>query len=340
MMSNLPAKKDFYQFGPFRFHSASGELFKENQLVAKLQPKVSETLRVFLEHRGELLKKDRLMESIWPGAFVEEVNLSRNIYELRKILGEGWIETIPRRGFRFRAEEDAAKFRTEEDAAKPRPRWLVAGLATLGAVALVGLVAAWRSHSSANQAPVQGAQTFYVYRDAASAENHFYPTGYMGDCGDIEIVEADEEKPYAGRTSIRIRYTAQGKPPNVCPYKPPCRWAGVYWQHPQNNFGADARLKGLGYNLSEFRRLRFAARADRPVTIEFKVGGIAEPYGDSLKQGRGLVARLGPEWQEFAVDLAGADLTHIIGGFAWSTNWSNAPGGVTFWVDEIRFERD
>ena len=88
------------------------------------------------------------------------------------------------------------------------------------------------------------------------------------------------------------------------------------------------------------RRVKFAARADRPATIEFKVGGIAEPYGDSLKQGRGLVARLGPEWREFEVDLAGADLTHIIGGFAWSTNWSNAPGGVTFWLDEIRFERD
>lgn len=191
-----------------------------------------------------------------------------------------------------------------------------------------------------DQVPAQAHRTFYVYRDAASAENHFYPTGYMGDCGDIEIVEADEDKPYAGRTSIRVRYTAQGKGPNACQYTPPCRWAGVHWQHPQNNFGTDARLKNAGYNLSGYRRVKFAARADRPATIEFKVGGIAEPYGDSLKQGRGLVARLGPEWREFEVDLAGADLTHIIGGFVWSTNWANAPGGVTFWIDEIRFERD
>lgn len=355
MTANSPPPKDFYRFGPFRFDPASGELYKDNERIARLQPKVSETLRVLLENRGRLVDKSLLIKSVWPDVFVEESNLSRILSELRALIGKEWIETIPRRGFRFRAEEEPAQPpqetpepgdgqgvqpETAKEAAERQPRWLVVTLATLGAAVIVVIGAARRVDSDAGQTPLPAARTFYVYRDAASPDNHFHPTGYMGDCGDIEIQEADEDKPFAGQTSIRIRYLAQGKAPHACPYQPPCRWAGVYWQHPPNNFGSDAKFKGAGYDLTGFRRLKFAARADRPVRIEFTVGGINQPYGDSLREGRRLIAKVGPEWQEFETDLAGADLKHIIGGFAWSTHWSNAPGGVTLWLDEIRFERD
>jgi DNA-binding winged helix-turn-helix (wHTH) protein len=351
MTPNLPSSSEFYSFGPFRFDPTSGELFKGSEKITRLQPKISETLRILLVNRGQVVEKSRLMQSVWPDVNVEESNLSRNISELRDVIGKEWIETIPRRGFRFRAEgepvqplAEAAERGDAQDARltaeKRWPRWLVAALASLGAVAIVAIGTARRVDSEAGQAPSPAARTFYVYRDAAAPENHFRPTGYMGDCGDIEIQEADEEQPYAGRTSIRICYLAQGKAPHACPYQPPCRWAGVYWQHPPNNFGTEARFKDSGYNLSGFRRLRFAARADRPVRIEFTVGGIDERYGDSLREGRRLNVKVGPDWQEFEVDLAGADLKHIIGGFAWSTNRTNAPEGVTFWLDEIRFERD
>lgn len=330
-MSNSAPPKQFYCFGPYRFDPATGELFKGSETLARLQPKVSETLRVLLANRGRLVDKNALMQAVWPDVTVEESNLSRNLSELRSLIGRDWIETIPRRGFRFRAEEEPPI---------RLPRWLVAALATLGAVAIVVIGAVWHVDSEAEQAPSAGARTFYVYRDAASPENHFRPTGYMGDCGDIEIQEADEERPYSGQTSVRIRYLAQGKGPHACPYQPPCRWAGVYWQHPPNNFGTEARFKDAGYNLTGFRRLKFAARADRPVRIEFTVGGIDERYGDSLREGRRLVAKVGRDWQEFEVDLARADLKHIVGGFAWSTNRANAPEGVTLWLDEIRFERD
>ena len=50
------------------------------------------------------MTKDDLMKEVWPDAFVEEANLTQNIFALRKILGEStsqYIETVPRRGYRF-----------------------------------------------------------------------------------------------------------------------------------------------------------------------------------------------------------------------------------------------
>ncbi len=180
---------------------------------------------------------------------------------------------------------------------------------------------------------------FYVYQDAASPNNHYKPTGYMGDVGDIHVDEAFEQNPHSDMTSIRVVYDAKGKGPNECPYNPPCKWAGVYWQEPPNNWGKDVVWKGRGFDLSRYNRLVFWARADKPIRIEFQVGGINESYGDSLVYPRKTIAKLGQNWQEFEIDLSGADLRHIIGGFAWVTNWDTNSGGATFYLDDIRFEK-
>ncbi|MEM7048414.1 MAG: winged helix-turn-helix domain-containing protein [Acidobacteriota bacterium] len=68
-----------------------------------LTPKAFDTLQLLVERRGEVLSKEEMLESLWPGSFVEESNLSQNIYTLRKALGEqrAFIETLPRRGYRF-----------------------------------------------------------------------------------------------------------------------------------------------------------------------------------------------------------------------------------------------
>lgn len=179
---------------------------------------------------------------------------------------------------------------------------------------------------------------FYIYEDASSPRNRFQPTGYMGDVGDIRIDQAFTTKPHSGSESIQIIYTAKGGAPHDCPYKGPCRWAGVYWQEPPNNWGKEAALKGRGFDLSGYDRLVFWARADKPARIEFKVGGIDGRYGDSLRYARSTVARLTENWQPFEIDLAGADLRHIVGGFCWVTNWDINPQGVTFYLDDIRFE--
>jgi hypothetical protein len=57
-----------------------------------------------------------------------------------------------------------------------------------------------------------------------------------------------------------------------------------------------------------------------------------------LKSARRTVAPLSEQWREFSIDLAGADLRHIIGGFCWATNWDTNLQGATFYLDDIRFE--
>jgi len=73
-----------------------------------LTPKALETLLVLVENSGHVLHKDELMKKLWPDTFVEEANLAVNISSLRKTLGEKpnggqYIETVPRRGYRFAA---------------------------------------------------------------------------------------------------------------------------------------------------------------------------------------------------------------------------------------------
>ena len=104
-----PAKNGItYQFGEFRLDSAQRLIFRAGRPVP-LAPKVIETLLALVEHGGTLVTKDELMARVWPDTFVEESNLTQNIFQLRKVLGEGqngtnYIETVPRRGYRFMGE--------------------------------------------------------------------------------------------------------------------------------------------------------------------------------------------------------------------------------------------
>src|ERR1043165_405612 len=93
-----------FEFGPFRIETANRLLLRDGKPIA-LKPKVVETLLVLVQNAGRVLEKDELIEKLWPDSFVEEVNLTQNIYELRKALNSGaeesYIEPIPRRGYRF-----------------------------------------------------------------------------------------------------------------------------------------------------------------------------------------------------------------------------------------------
>src|SRR5271166_6624629 len=97
--------KHFYAFGPFRLDSEKRVLVRDGAPVA-LAPKLAETLLLLVENAGHLVDKDDLMKQVWPDAFVEEGNLNKNIFVLRRVLGEWdggrvYIETIPKRGYRF-----------------------------------------------------------------------------------------------------------------------------------------------------------------------------------------------------------------------------------------------
>lgn len=95
----------FYDFRPFRLDLANHLLFRA-EAVVHLTPKVFETLLALVQKSGQVLTREELMDTLWPDTCVEEGNLSRNIATLRKALGEEhgehhYIETIPRRGYRF-----------------------------------------------------------------------------------------------------------------------------------------------------------------------------------------------------------------------------------------------
>ena len=97
-----------YEFGRFRLKVAERVLLREGELVP-LTPKVFDILVTLVEHGGQVVSKDDLMKRVWPNTFVEEGNLTQNISLLRKALGETpggvqFIETVPRRGYRFVAE--------------------------------------------------------------------------------------------------------------------------------------------------------------------------------------------------------------------------------------------
>jgi DNA-binding winged helix-turn-helix (wHTH) protein/tetratricopeptide (TPR) repeat protein len=102
------SSKILYEFGPFRVDPEKQILLRDNQPVA-VTPKTFETLLVLVRHSREVVSKDELMKELWPDSFVEEANLSQNIFMLRKALGDSpeerrYIVTLPGKGYRFAAE--------------------------------------------------------------------------------------------------------------------------------------------------------------------------------------------------------------------------------------------
>jgi len=95
----------FYEFGPFVLNPAEHTLLRHGEPFP-LRPKVFDTLLVLVKNSGHLVEKDELMRAVWPGQFVEEGNLNKTISMLRQALGESaegnhFIETVPKRGYRF-----------------------------------------------------------------------------------------------------------------------------------------------------------------------------------------------------------------------------------------------
>src|SRR5688572_8399617 len=102
-MSDAP--KELMRFGPFTLDMSERLLWRGDELVP-LTPKAFDLLAVLVQNPGRVLSKADLIERVWPDAFVEEANLSHQVYRLRTALGEGegeasYIDTLSRRGYRF-----------------------------------------------------------------------------------------------------------------------------------------------------------------------------------------------------------------------------------------------
>lgn len=94
----------FFHFGPFSLDLLEHRLLREDEEVA-LTPKAFDTLLVLVRNSGRIVAKKELLKSVWPETFVGESTVAQNIFTLRKALGgsegEQYIQTIPKRGYRF-----------------------------------------------------------------------------------------------------------------------------------------------------------------------------------------------------------------------------------------------
>ena len=150
--------RQLYGFGPFRVDPEKELLLRDDETVP-LAPKAFQVLLVLMRHNKQLVTKDDLLKMVWPDTFVEEANLSRNIFLLRKALGENpqdhqYIVTVPGRGYRFaedvqlmperEVEIVAASHSTVQVQVKETRPWtwtsIAAALAVAVAVLIVGFL--------------------------------------------------------------------------------------------------------------------------------------------------------------------------------------------------------
>src|SRR5258708_30764916 len=94
-----------HEFGPYRLDADAEMLFRETEPIA-LGRRAVTLLRLLVERAGTPVSKEALMEAAWPGLAIEESNLTVQIAALRRIFadidgGTTWIETLPRRGYRY-----------------------------------------------------------------------------------------------------------------------------------------------------------------------------------------------------------------------------------------------
>jgi DNA-binding winged helix-turn-helix (wHTH) protein/TolB-like protein/Flp pilus assembly protein TadD len=147
-----------YAFGDFVLERAQQEVRRSDGSALNLSPRLFNALLLFVEHAGELLDKDALMRALWPGLVVDENSLSQVVSGLRRALADDplasrYIQTVPRRGFRFVASvttpPDQARTRTTRPVATQRQatarrHWLYLALIG-GAAASLGAAGLWAS---------------------------------------------------------------------------------------------------------------------------------------------------------------------------------------------------
>lgn len=192
---------------------------------------------------------------------------------------------------------------------------------------IVALAAATPVFAAGRAAPNN---PFYVYQDAASRENHYCPSGWMGDFSDLHMNQRWDKNPASGKYSTQIKYTAERHQG--------AGWAGIYWQDPCNNWGD----KKGGFDLTGFTKLKFKARGEKggEIVEKFQMGGITGQgeSGDSDNIDSGAIT-LTKEWKEYTLDLNKLDLSDIVGGFCLVFSAESDPNGATVYLDDVRFEK-
>ena len=145
-----------YEFGPFRLDGAQGILSAGDTEIS-IGTKALETLRLLVENAGRIVTKQELIDHVWPDSHVDENNIAQNISVLRKTLAahdesSEYVQTLPRRGYRFVASVRRSGAPPRDLVAIPRTKYARSGevniayqVAGTGPIDLV-FVMGWVSH--------------------------------------------------------------------------------------------------------------------------------------------------------------------------------------------------
>jgi DNA-binding winged helix-turn-helix (wHTH) protein/tetratricopeptide (TPR) repeat protein len=161
-----------WSFGPFVFEATRRRLTRGGEPV-ELAPKAAELLLLLLEADDRVVEKHEIFDALWPDTAVQESNLTQTVYVLRKALGdakdtEAYVQTVPRRGYRFVAHVTAPAHATA-DAAAPATVAPAAGAPTVEAPARAP-EARWRRPAVALGVAAMVASTAWVWRDGRAVQ--------------------------------------------------------------------------------------------------------------------------------------------------------------------------
>ncbi len=229
------SRNQCYEFGPFQLDRQERLLQRDSATIA-LTPKAFDLLLALVERHGRLVEKEELFQSVWPDTMVEESNLSSNIALIRKALGDGtngerYIETVPKRGYRFVASvqeispaaNEHAPAATPVEVAAPRRRlqpllWVTLVLSLL----IVGyfVTARWFAARVSNVVPLTTATPFTTL-PGSEQEPAFAPDGNsiaftwdgeQGDNTDIYVKQIGNESMLRLTTDPAIEHWPRWSP--------------------------------------------------------------------------------------------------------------------------------
>jgi eukaryotic-like serine/threonine-protein kinase len=207
--------RHLYEFDCFRLDCYEGVLLSEGRRL-RLEPKDLEILLVLVENHGHTVGKEELLEKVWPGTFVEEGNLARHISVLRQVLSHGqngqYIETIPKRGYRFVAPVREVDLSSAEDqpsempAARPtatsRPAaFRMVAIAAVVLLLMAGLALLRRGKTSA---PAEQYTQLTNYADSATSPA-LSPDGRM-----LAFIRG--ENTFYGPGQVYVKFLPDGEP--------------------------------------------------------------------------------------------------------------------------------
>ncbi|MBI3679466.1 MAG: winged helix-turn-helix domain-containing protein [Acidobacteria bacterium] len=186
--------------------------------VVHLPPKAVDTLLVLLKSAGQPVEREALIHAVWPDTFVEENNLAHHVWVLRKTLGNGesgraYIETIPKRGYRFLGEvkeaaEDAGDM-PERAPVKPSGA-VTRSRSTLALPALGALVAVWWLSHRGPSAPAFQSLAVLPFQNLSGDPNQNYVSDGLTEELICEMAKIGALR-VISRTSV-MRYKVDRKP--------------------------------------------------------------------------------------------------------------------------------